>query len=162
MDYVPVCYVASVFFISRWPLSLFPSCDLYNPDGTTKGHENLPSTYGHAMKLRAAMTYGFGRHYHRGNHAWSYNSRTREWEGNPSVSDQVARYMVALRKRKACTNVRILCDLTIWPALYPACCRRPLCNELACNYQWHNLQHVFLQSGQWSNSSWGSSNSVQI
>jgi hypothetical protein len=52
------------------------------------------------MKLRSALTYGFGRDYDRGNRQWALNKGNGEWEGNPSVSTQVARYMVALRKRK--------------------------------------------------------------
>jgi hypothetical protein len=58
------------------------------------------STYTHAMKLRSALTYGFGRQYDRGNRQWTLNKGNGEWEGNPSVSTRVARYMVALRKRK--------------------------------------------------------------
>jgi hypothetical protein len=52
------------------------------------------------MKMRSALTYGFGRLYSRGNSPWSSRDSVR-WEGNPSVSAQVSRYMVALRKRKA-------------------------------------------------------------
>jgi len=75
-------------------------CDTINPDGSTKDPTITVSTYTHAMKLRSALTYGFGRQYARGNRQWILNKENGEWEGNPSVSVQVARYMVALRRRK--------------------------------------------------------------
>lgn len=53
-----------------------------------------------------ALTYGFGRKYDRGTQAWSFSKDTVKWEGNPSISVQVARYMVALRKRKVITFVQ--------------------------------------------------------
>lgn len=52
------------------------------------------------MKLRSAITYGFGRHYRCGTTPWSQNLATQRWEGNPSVSVSVSRYMLSLRKQK--------------------------------------------------------------
>jgi len=52
------------------------------------------------MKLRSALTYGFGRRPDRATQPWTLNKQNGEWEGNPSGSIQVGRYMVALRKRK--------------------------------------------------------------
>jgi hypothetical protein len=76
-----------------------------NPDGSKKDLKDIPRTYSHAMKLRSALTYGFGRKYDRGTREWSLNKETAEWEGNPSISVQVARYMVALRRRKVMSTV---------------------------------------------------------
>jgi len=52
------------------------------------------------MKLRSALTYGFRRHSRRGTTPWPQNLATQRWEGNPSVSVPVSRYMLSLRKRK--------------------------------------------------------------
>jgi len=78
------------------------SCDTLNFDGTEKQLSQLQelSGYMHGTKLRAALTYGFGRNYTRGNSHWTYISESQKWVGNPSVSTVVARYMVSLRKRK--------------------------------------------------------------
>jgi hypothetical protein len=75
-------------------------CDTINPDGSQKDLKDTPRTYSHATKLRSSLTYGFGRKYNRGTREWGFNKESAEWEGNPSMSLHVARYMVALRKRK--------------------------------------------------------------
>jgi hypothetical protein len=62
-------------------------------------HAETRSSYSHAMKMRAAMTYGFGRLNSRGTRPWHITDAGK-WEGNPSISDQVSRYMVSLRRRK--------------------------------------------------------------
>ena len=71
-------------------------CDTINPDGSQKDSKDIPQTYSHVTKLRSSLTYGFGRKYNRGTCDWDFNKETAEWEGNPSMSLQVARYMVAL------------------------------------------------------------------
>jgi hypothetical protein len=83
-------------------------CDIINPDGSEKDLKEIPRTYSHAMKLRSSLTYGFGRKYDRGTREWSFNKETTEWEGNPSISIQVARYMVALRRRKVVKSLFLI------------------------------------------------------
>ncbi|PPR00572.1 hypothetical protein CVT24_005457 [Panaeolus cyanescens] len=61
------------------------------------------SSYSHAQKMRAAMTYTFGRVYGLGKQAWS-EQQTQDGglltAGNPSVSELVSRYMLSLHRRK--------------------------------------------------------------
>ena len=89
------------------PNAGIPRCDTINPDGSQKDSKDIPRTYSHAQKLRSALTYGFGRKYDRGSRDWAFNKETAAWEGNPSISLHVARYMVALRKRKVSFNIVI-------------------------------------------------------
>jgi hypothetical protein len=56
------------------------------------------------MRMRAAMTYGFGRLNSRGTTPW-HLTENGEWRGNPSISQQVSRYMVSLRRRKVRTRL---------------------------------------------------------
>jgi hypothetical protein len=51
------------------------------------------------MKMRASMTYGFGRLNSRGTLPW-HATDDGQWKGNPSISAQVSRYMVSLRRQK--------------------------------------------------------------
>ncbi|KAI9068796.1 hypothetical protein FKP32DRAFT_1536223, partial [Trametes sanguinea] len=75
-------------------------CDEINLDGSPRMPHERRSTYSHAMKMRAAATYGFGRLQARGTLPW-HRSESGTWRGNPSVSDRVSRYMLSLRRRKA-------------------------------------------------------------
>src|SRR5882762_5632639 len=69
---------------------------------TTQAHQSQGNcSFSYAMKMRAAMTYGFGRSDKFGNRAW-HQTDTGQWQGNPSMSDQVSRYMNSLRKQKVC------------------------------------------------------------
>ncbi|TFK81913.1 hypothetical protein K466DRAFT_468688, partial [Polyporus arcularius HHB13444] len=74
-------------------------CDEVKLDGSTRAPEERRKTHAHAMKMRAAMTYAYGRLKSRGRQAWMRAENGR-WLGNPSVSDRVSRYMVSLRRRK--------------------------------------------------------------
>lgn len=74
-------------------------CDEIGLDGTRKPSSQVRSSYSHAMKMRAAMTYGFGQQKSRGTLPW-HITEGGQWRGNPSVSAQVSRYMVSLRRRK--------------------------------------------------------------
>ncbi|KAH9479416.1 hypothetical protein JR316_0008006 [Psilocybe cubensis] len=60
-------------------------------------------TYTHAQKMRASMTYIFGRIYGLGSQPWK-QARSEKgvvyMEGNPSISEKVSSYMVSLRRRK--------------------------------------------------------------
>ncbi|KAF8962215.1 hypothetical protein BDZ97DRAFT_1733231, partial [Flammula alnicola] len=51
------------------------------------------------MKMRSAATYGFSRDPQVANTKWA--KVDGKWTGNPSVSFQVTRYMVSLKRRKA-------------------------------------------------------------
>lgn len=60
-----------------------------------KGH-----TYSHALKMRAAVSWGFA--YKQGvgsNEPW-IKTKSGEYQGNPSISHEVGRYMVSLNRRK--------------------------------------------------------------
>ena len=89
-------------------LSCFPSlrshtarCDSINLDGTTKPCTQERGSYGHAQKMRAAVTYAFGRLQGLGNMPWHESEFCRgEMRGNPSVSVEVSSYMCSLRRRK--------------------------------------------------------------
>ncbi|KJA19681.1 hypothetical protein HYPSUDRAFT_120163, partial [Hypholoma sublateritium FD-334 SS-4] len=74
-------------------------CDEIGLDGSKKPQGHHCRTYTNAMKMRSALTYGFGRIYERGNVAW-HCSDGKEYKGNPSISTQVSRYMLALKRRK--------------------------------------------------------------
>lgn len=50
--------------------------------------------------MRAAMTYAFGRLYGCGNRSWRLDDARGVMVGNPSISDEVSNYMLALRRRK--------------------------------------------------------------
>ncbi|KAH7904636.1 hypothetical protein BJ138DRAFT_888449 [Hygrophoropsis aurantiaca] len=79
------------------------SCDSINLDGTSKPADQERGTYGHAQKMRAVMTYAFGRLRGLGSMPW-HESKARGnngvMTGNPSVSVQVSSYMCGLRRRK--------------------------------------------------------------
>ncbi|KAJ7093975.1 hypothetical protein B0H15DRAFT_763134, partial [Mycena belliarum] len=75
-------------------------CDDIGLDGKTKDPSISRDSYSHAQKLRASATYGFGRLNGLGSRPWQKSELTGEMVGNPSVSEDVSRYMVSLRKRK--------------------------------------------------------------
>ncbi|RDB19137.1 hypothetical protein Hypma_014269 [Hypsizygus marmoreus] len=76
------------------------SCDEMNLDGTVKSQQEARETYTHAQKMRAAMTYVFGRIHGLGKTAWHKSELTGHMVGNPSVGEAVSSYMVSLRRRK--------------------------------------------------------------
>ena len=54
------------------------------------------------------MTYAFGRIYGIGSQAWqrSTNANGEVTKiGNPSISEEVSRYLLSLRRRKVCANL---------------------------------------------------------
>ena len=76
-------------------------CDSINLDGTTKPPTHERGSYGHGQKMRAAMTYAFGRLQGLGNMPWHESELRRgDMLGNPSVSIEVSSYMCSLRRRK--------------------------------------------------------------
>ena len=69
-------------------------------DGSPKPVGAVRSRYTHAQKMRASMTHIFGWDLGQGNQCWTKDERTDRMKGNPSVSPQLASYMVSLRNRK--------------------------------------------------------------
>ncbi|KDR76101.1 hypothetical protein GALMADRAFT_247303 [Galerina marginata CBS 339.88] len=78
---------------------IMEECDEVGPDGRQKGENEHRCTFANAMKMRSAATYGFGRILARGNTPWQSTDGV-EFRGNPSISTEVSRYMLALKKRK--------------------------------------------------------------
>lgn len=54
----------------------------------------------HAQAIRSAVSTFFGQEEGRRKTEWCRGSDGK-WNGNPSLSDRVSRYMISLRKRKA-------------------------------------------------------------
>nr|GAT49007.1 predicted protein [Mycena chlorophos] len=84
-------------FIVAWIMNR-KVCDEKGLDGLVKDASIERGSFSHAQKMRAALTYGFGRFGRRGQGGWKQESGT--WVGNPSVSDLVGWYMKSLRKAK--------------------------------------------------------------
>ncbi|KAG1723372.1 uncharacterized protein EDB91DRAFT_1162558 [Suillus paluster] len=76
------------------------ACDSINLDGTTKLCSQERGTYGHAQKMRASMTYGFGKLKGLGNMPWHESDVGATMVGNPSISVEVSSFMCSLRRRK--------------------------------------------------------------
>ncbi|THU80404.1 hypothetical protein K435DRAFT_809901 [Dendrothele bispora CBS 962.96] len=76
------------------------SCDSILLNGSKKSNDQTRNGFGHAQKIRAAMTYGFNRHGH-GLGRWEQSEVTQQMKGNPSISHLVSSYMISLRRRKA-------------------------------------------------------------
>ncbi|KAK6988966.1 hypothetical protein R3P38DRAFT_3331733 [Favolaschia claudopus] len=103
-------------FFSKSPSELAPVC-IYI-DGTEKHHTTFRASYNHAQKMRAAMTYAFGRLYGLGSLPWHESESTGRMVGNPSVSETVATYMTSLRRRKVrvgetATSARAITEETL-------------------------------------------------
>ncbi|KAF9071273.1 hypothetical protein BDP27DRAFT_1219208, partial [Rhodocollybia butyracea] len=73
---------------------IMESCDSKKLDGTEKDPGEVRKGYGHAQKMRAAATFGFGQLVGKGRTPWSVSEVTSEMVGNPSVSEMVSCYMV--------------------------------------------------------------------
>jgi len=69
-------------------------------DGKHRPASQCRDSYTHAQKMRAAMTYTFGRTLGLGSRPWQVNEMTGRMAGNPSVSETVSSYMMSLRNRK--------------------------------------------------------------
>jgi hypothetical protein len=77
-------------------------------DGHRKPPEMTRSRYTHAQKMRASMTHVFGQDLGLGNQRWKKQEGSGRMVGNPSVSPQLASYMVSLRNRKVCIPLATL------------------------------------------------------
>ncbi|KAJ7218982.1 DNA breaking-rejoining enzyme [Mycena haematopus] len=85
------------WWICFWIMS---NCDVIDVAGNPIPSSQEVPTYAHAQKMRAAMTYAFGRVHRLGSTPWQESSSTGHMLGNPSVSEIVSSYMVSLRRRK--------------------------------------------------------------
>jgi hypothetical protein len=79
----------------------------------SEGSDSLPEakglTWSHALKMRSAVSWGFA--YKLGDIGSSdpwVRTRAGDFQGNPSISHEVGRYMVSLNKRKVCKLLGIL------------------------------------------------------
>src|SRR6266446_5477661 len=86
----------------RFLVLMAPRCDEISLDGNRKPAGVVRSKYTHAQKMRASMTHVFGRDFGLGSERWQKSEWTGRMAGNPSVSTQLASYMVSLRNRKVC------------------------------------------------------------
>ncbi|KAJ8688803.1 hypothetical protein PTI98_013551 [Pleurotus ostreatus] len=78
---------------------IMDACDVIRLDASPKLSTDTRSSYSHAQKMRAAMTYAFGRVHGLGSLAW-HERDDGTMQGNPSISNQVSAYMLSLRRRK--------------------------------------------------------------
>ncbi|KAK7062101.1 hypothetical protein R3P38DRAFT_3303144 [Favolaschia claudopus] len=74
------------FCICAW---IMHECDEYDFDRTEKDSTVFRASYAHAQKMRAAMTYAFGRLNGLGSLPWHESEATGRMVGNPSVSETV-------------------------------------------------------------------------
>ena len=96
------------------------SCDTLNLDGTVKDPSVKRDTYSNAQKMRASMTYMFGRVHGLGTLQWQENE-SGEMKGNPSVCEAVSTYMISLRRRKVQSSDS---SLNAWNAKQRLRCKR--------------------------------------
>lgn len=75
------------------------SCDEIDLDGVARLPNERRSTYDHGMKMRAALTYAYGRDPAVGTSSW-HLTEAGVWRGNPSKSDRVTQYMRSMHRRK--------------------------------------------------------------
>jgi len=76
------------------PSLMLPRCE--------KSGDGANHSYANAMKMRASLTYGFGKLRSRGTLMWTVDEHGNT-HGNPSVSSTVTSYMIALKRRKVCS-----------------------------------------------------------
>jgi hypothetical protein len=73
---------------------------------SAEGLADLPDakgcTYSHALKMRAALSWAFAYKMGIGTNEPWLKTKSGEYQGNPSISHEVGRYMVSLNKRKVC------------------------------------------------------------
>ncbi|KAJ3555760.1 hypothetical protein NP233_g12131 [Leucocoprinus birnbaumii] len=113
-------------FFSKEPSRLAPyliilwimnACDEILPNGEKRPPTEIRSSYTHAMKMRAAVTYNFGRVFQLGGLPWHYNQASDKMEGNPSISPLVSTYMLSLRRRKVRDGITAVSVRAITPEL---------------------------------------------
>ncbi|KAG1885196.1 hypothetical protein F4604DRAFT_1574105 [Suillus subluteus] len=100
------------WLIVAWIMSV---CDSINLNSTPKPSHVEWGTYGHAQKMRASMTYAFGRLSGLGNLTWHESDIGGGlMVGNPSISIKVSSYMCSLRRRKVHVHGSSGNDLSRW------------------------------------------------
>ncbi|KAJ8080117.1 hypothetical protein PM082_016964 [Marasmius tenuissimus] len=107
--------------ICAWIMKACDSIDLET--GEAKPLHEERSSYAHAQKMRAAITFLFGRIYGLGSQPWHESEVTGKMLGNPSVSEKVSLYMMSLRRRKVQAGE----EATSARAIKPASLRHHLC-----------------------------------
>jgi len=106
---------------------LYHRCDTIGLDGKPVPLNSPRGSFTHAQKLRASMTYAFGRIYGIGSQAWQRSTNangTVSKIGNPSISEEVSRYLLSLRRRKVSVLTR-----------YSQC---PVCSALYLGTNWRD------------------------
>ncbi|KAH8991648.1 DNA breaking-rejoining enzyme [Lactarius deliciosus] len=93
-------------------------CDELNLDGKKRLSTQVRTTYGTMQKMRASMTYAFGRIHGLGSMHWQRGSDGR-MVGNPSVSEVVSWYMLSLHRckvqaRETATSARTISAATMY------------------------------------------------
>jgi hypothetical protein len=69
-------------------------------DKTPRDPSKPANSYTWAQKMRSAMTYTYGYECGIGSLPFHFDSTTKKWVGNPSLSTVVSTYMIALKRRK--------------------------------------------------------------
>ncbi|KAF8217326.1 hypothetical protein K438DRAFT_1798649, partial [Mycena galopus ATCC 62051] len=82
----------------------------------SKSSTQVQDSYNHAQKMRAVMTYAFGRLLGLGSPPWHQSESTGKMVGNPLVSETVATYMTSLRRRKPQETLGRLYEFNNQPA----------------------------------------------
>ncbi|KAF9039562.1 hypothetical protein BDP27DRAFT_1176979, partial [Rhodocollybia butyracea] len=75
-------------------------CDEVDLDLEPRPEGTQICSFNTAMKMRAALTYGFSRNLSIGKSPWTKIHEGR-WKGNACISEHVRRYMCGLSRRKA-------------------------------------------------------------
>ncbi|KAF8135307.1 hypothetical protein K438DRAFT_763706 [Mycena galopus ATCC 62051] len=99
------------WWICTWILA---TCDVIDLEGCPIPKNKVVPTYAHAQKMRAAMTYAFGRIHRLGSTPWQEEPVP---SGNPSVSEIVSSYMVSLRRRKVQAGETAVSSRAITPEI---------------------------------------------
>ncbi|KIY67164.1 hypothetical protein CYLTODRAFT_353777 [Cylindrobasidium torrendii FP15055 ss-10] len=82
-------------------------CDYVQLDGTPRPNSSTPATWATAQKMRAALTFVFGKICGLGTTPWHESELKRGvWLGNPSASPVLSSFMTGLSREKASINMR--------------------------------------------------------
>ncbi|KAJ7606583.1 hypothetical protein DFH06DRAFT_1019210, partial [Mycena polygramma] len=88
-----------------WPTLLIAwimdACDSRNSDGTLKDPSVQRSTFTHAQKMRAAVSFRFARIQSAAGITWHKSEVSSKMVGNPATATVVSKYFVSLKRRKA-------------------------------------------------------------
>ena len=78
------------------------------PGGGVRPADEVRGSYGHAQKMRAAMTYAFSHIHGLGRRRWQEDPPgSTHFIGNPSVSAEVSNYMISLHRRKVRSRIHL-------------------------------------------------------